>query len=183
MGIFKQDNKSRNKGSERSSMHRAVCSKCGKPCEVPFKPTGDKPIYCSDCFKNRPNTDSRRGGGRDFRRGGSGDKRMYKAICDKCGKPCEVPFRPTAGKPVYCKDCFGKSDRSSSKNSGQDKEQFEMLNNKLDKILELLASSTPKKETEEKKVTKKETTAKPKKVTKKMAKKPAKKKAKTKKKK
>jgi len=28
----------------------AVCAKCGKNCKVPFKPTGDKPVYCSECF-------------------------------------------------------------------------------------------------------------------------------------
>jgi CxxC-x17-CxxC domain-containing protein len=31
----------------------AVCAKCGKNCKVPFKPTGDKPVYCSDCFGNQ----------------------------------------------------------------------------------------------------------------------------------
>ena len=29
---------------------RAVCSQCGKECEIPFKPTGDRPVYCRDCF-------------------------------------------------------------------------------------------------------------------------------------
>lgn len=31
---------------------------------------------------------------------------MYDAVCDKCGRNCRVPFRPTSGKPVYCSDCF-----------------------------------------------------------------------------
>jgi len=31
----------------------AVCAKCGKNCKVPFKPTGDKPVYCNDCFGNQ----------------------------------------------------------------------------------------------------------------------------------
>ncbi len=26
-------------------MHSAVCDDCGKRCEVPFRPTGDKPIF------------------------------------------------------------------------------------------------------------------------------------------
>ncbi|MDD5634823.1 MAG: DNA-directed RNA polymerase [Candidatus Omnitrophica bacterium] len=34
-------------------MHKAVCSECGKECEVPFKPSGDKPVYCKDCFSKR----------------------------------------------------------------------------------------------------------------------------------
>ena len=28
-----------------------TCAKCGKPAQVPFEPKGDKPVYCSDCFK------------------------------------------------------------------------------------------------------------------------------------
>jgi len=31
-------------------MHSAVCAECSKPCQVPFKPRGDRPVYCSDCF-------------------------------------------------------------------------------------------------------------------------------------
>jgi len=34
-------------------MHRAVCSNCGRDCEVPFLPTGDKPVFCSECFEKR----------------------------------------------------------------------------------------------------------------------------------
>jgi CxxC-x17-CxxC domain-containing protein len=32
-------------------MFPAVCAQCGKDTEVPFQPRGDKPVYCSDCFK------------------------------------------------------------------------------------------------------------------------------------
>ena len=31
-------------------MHPAVCAQCGVETTVPFKPRGDKPVYCSDCF-------------------------------------------------------------------------------------------------------------------------------------
>jgi CxxC-x17-CxxC domain-containing protein len=31
---------------------KVVCADCGKETEVPFKPTGDRPVYCSDCFAN-----------------------------------------------------------------------------------------------------------------------------------
>lgn len=27
-----------------------TCSQCGKDTEVPFKPRGDRPVYCSECF-------------------------------------------------------------------------------------------------------------------------------------
>jgi CxxC-x17-CxxC domain-containing protein len=31
-------------------LHDATCAKCNKMCQVPFKPNGRKPIFCSDCF-------------------------------------------------------------------------------------------------------------------------------------
>ncbi|MBI2671029.1 DNA-directed RNA polymerase [Candidatus Woesearchaeota archaeon] len=41
--------------------------------------------------------------------GSGGFKRtMHKAICSDCGQECEVPFKPTEGKPVYCRDCYKK---------------------------------------------------------------------------
>lgn len=129
--------------------------------------------------------DSRSGGGRDSRGGGGRsfggrsrfgggdrgeDREMFKAVCANCGKECEVPFRPTGNKPVYCRDCFrtmgegagsSRSDDRGSRRSSydsrdrnpapqlQNREQFEELNAKLDKILKLLnpekrPSVTPK---------------------------------------
>lgn len=36
-------------------MHDAVCSDCGQPCKVPFKPSANRPVYCRECFrKHRP---------------------------------------------------------------------------------------------------------------------------------
>lgn len=73
-------------------------------------------------------------GRRDFRdRDSRGPVSMHKAICDNCGKECQVPFRPTSGKPIFCSNCFGEK-----KNSGPNKEQFEQINSKLDKILNML---------------------------------------------
>jgi len=34
-------------------MFSATCSQCGKEARVPFRPSGDKPVYCSDCFRER----------------------------------------------------------------------------------------------------------------------------------
>ncbi|HOT95406.1 MAG TPA: DNA-directed RNA polymerase [Methanoregulaceae archaeon] len=46
-----------------------------------------------------------RGGSRNF---SSGPREMTKAVCSDCGKECEVPFKPTEGRPVYCFDCLPK---------------------------------------------------------------------------
>ena len=40
-----------------------------------------------------------------------GPREMHKAICTECKKECEVPFKPTEGKPVFCKECFAKRRR------------------------------------------------------------------------
>lgn len=53
--------------------HKAVCSNCGKDCEVPFEPTGSKPVYCDECFKKiGGRADSRRFQDRSPRRPGFG---------------------------------------------------------------------------------------------------------------
>ena len=40
-------------GGGRREMHDAVCAQCGQATQVPFKPRGDRPVYCSDCFSKR----------------------------------------------------------------------------------------------------------------------------------
>jgi len=32
-------------------MFPATCASCGQPTEVPFKPSGNRPVYCRDCFQ------------------------------------------------------------------------------------------------------------------------------------
>ena len=33
-------------------MYDAVCADCGKTAQVPFQPTGSRPVYCNDCFRS-----------------------------------------------------------------------------------------------------------------------------------
>ncbi len=33
-------------------------------------------------------------------------REFFTATCAECGKECEIPFKPTQGKPVYCRDCY-----------------------------------------------------------------------------
>ncbi len=35
-------------------------------------------------------------------------RQMTKVKCSECGADTEVPFVPTTGRPVYCRDCFQK---------------------------------------------------------------------------
>jgi len=31
-------------------LYNVKCAKCGKQTQVPFKPSGDRPVYCRDCY-------------------------------------------------------------------------------------------------------------------------------------
>ncbi len=49
----------------RKEETQAICARCGKSCILPFRPTANKPVYCSDCFRkndsfqeSRPNRSS-----------------------------------------------------------------------------------------------------------------------------
>ena len=99
-----------NRGGSRPDMHSAKCSECGNTCEVPFRPTGEKPVYCSDCFRRRSNENSQDGG------------RSYSDNRDSKPRYNE--------KPLYR--------NSENQNTENYKAQFENLNTKLDKILRAL---------------------------------------------
>lgn len=60
---FKRKSWGNDRGGDREpvTMHKAVCSECGKTCEVPFRPTGEKPVYCSDCFGGKRDGSTDRG--------------------------------------------------------------------------------------------------------------------------
>lgn len=62
------------------------------------------------------------GGGRGGR--SEGQRRspeLFQTVCDECRKQCQVPFKPTGDKPVYCRDCFNKQGFKPGRNSnGQD---------------------------------------------------------------
>lgn len=169
--------------SGKSSMHKAICDECGKECEVPFLPTGDKPVYCSKCFESKGNISPRRSGGRDSRRSSFDDKQMFQAVCNECGRECEVPFRPTSGKPVFCSRCFEKRDTSGEKKTETFVDEFQILNSKLDKILQLLNPFVSVKPVKKKEVIKEKKAPEPEKLVKKTVtpKKTVKKKVKTKK--
>lgn len=46
--------------------------------------------------------------GNDRRGGFGGPREMHDAVCSDCGQACQVPFKPEASRPVYCRDCFAK---------------------------------------------------------------------------
>jgi len=101
---------------ERPEMHEATCADCGKRCEVPFRPTGEKPVFCSDCFGNKRGGDSR-----DHRDGGRDSRPSYGGR----------DSRPSYGDKKPRHDDGGRKPENY-------KAQFEQINARLDKIMRLL---------------------------------------------
>lgn len=104
-------------------MFKAVCHTCGKECEVPFRPIGDRPIFCKDCFNKDGNTAPRQ------------DRNMFD-------KPRFDDRRPQ----------FDKGNRDGGRGNGGMKEQFEALNAKLDKILSALGKISSSESVREERV-------------------------------
>ena len=78
-------------------MFDATCSNCGKETQVPFQPSGDRPVYCNDCFRKMRSDRPRRE-----------DRQMFEATCATCGTPTKVPFEPKEGRPVYCREHYNR---------------------------------------------------------------------------
>lgn len=136
MGNFKFGNRSRGgdsfggrggfgrdrRDSGRPQMHDAVCDDCGRDCQVPFRPSGEKPIYCSDCFEKR--------GGNERSDDRSGSRNSYD-------------------RPRFETRDFTKSSQAPVANVDMSRltKNIETLNNKLDTIISLLGNrdnKTPK---------------------------------------
>lgn len=82
------------------------------------------------------------GSSRDFRGPGrpggsySRDRRESTRVkCSSCGSFCEVPFRPTMNKPVYCGACFGRKENAGH---GLSERDIDIINEKLNKIMKAL---------------------------------------------
>jgi len=85
------------------------CVDCG--AEFVFT-AGEQMFFADKGFKNEPkrckNCKSRRGQGGERGGGGGGgySRSETTTTCSQCGKETTVPFKPTQGRPVYCRECF-----------------------------------------------------------------------------
>ena len=91
-------------------------------------------------FKGKKSFDRENYRGRDssssrFRGKESSERASFQATCDKCGKQCTLPFNPTSGKPVYCRECFRKGDNEETSSNSNQPANLKNINEKLDKIL------------------------------------------------
>jgi CxxC-x17-CxxC domain-containing protein len=159
-------NRERNErgGDGPGVMFTATCSECGNKCEVPFKPSGDKPVYCSTCFGAKKNANESRGSINSKDRS---DKGLRDGGADYQKKPRDQ--RSPRHDPSR-----GRNDEGIA----ELKRQITGLEVKLNKILDLINPPMPAKKavvTEEVKILKPAKKATPKKsVVKKTVKKAAK---------
>lgn len=102
-------------GFGKPQMHDATCSQCGKPCQVPFRPTGDREVFCSNCFKDKRDSGFSKGNGNSF------------------------------GKPRYeSKPHFEKRPDNGGADHDFLKQQLGALNKKLDILIETLSGTSVK---------------------------------------
>ena len=125
----------RNHRDERE-MFTVTCADCGNSCQVPFKPKGGKTCFFAETVFQKI----------------TGIRRMTameeeNILCTK--QPaltavinCEVPFKPSKDKQIYCSRCFSQGGSSAPvprKSEADYSKQFDDVNRKLDKILRMLA--------------------------------------------
>lgn len=84
-----------------------------KECGVDFAFTAsEQAFYAEKGFQNEPSRCPSCRAARKQQTGGRSNsgfrqqREMFDAVCSACGVTTQVPFKPTAGKPVYCRDCF-----------------------------------------------------------------------------
>jgi CxxC-x17-CxxC domain-containing protein len=81
-----------------------------------------EPSRCAECRAarkaQRDNGDSYGGGYStgSYQGGSRAPREMFTATCSSCGQEAQVPFQPSADKPVYCSSCF--EQRGGSSRSG-----------------------------------------------------------------
>jgi CxxC-x17-CxxC domain-containing protein len=108
---------------ENREMFPAVCDSCHKPFELPFRPNGKKPVYCSDCFAAQRGETPRR----DTRPApGSFERRDFAR-----------PSTPAVFTPQ------APNMQNTEREIAALKRQMDIVTTKLDTILRLL-ESTPK---------------------------------------
>jgi len=108
-------------GNREMTMHEAVCADCHKPCQVPFRPTNDRPVYCRDCFAKH----------------GGPEKSRFN----------DAPRKDFGGnsRPQFSSQPQPNSNVASSfpnKNNDEIKKQLEVIGAKLDNLIKIMTDSS-----------------------------------------
>ena len=107
---------------ERPEMFKATCASCGKSCEVPFKPTGQRPVYCRDCFQQHNEEQPKQW-----------HDRIRTADYSR-------PSQPRTFDRPERSERFERPEQPRPPATGQLQQQIEQINIKLDRILKALAA-------------------------------------------
>jgi CxxC-x17-CxxC domain-containing protein len=67
----------------------------------------NEPKRCKSCKAKRAGTGNGNGNGATY------TKVETRTVCSQCGKETTVPFRPSQGRPVLCRECFQQKQRAS----------------------------------------------------------------------
>ena len=88
-----------------------TCRDCGQ--EFTFT-VGEQEFYASRGLMNEPGRcpECRAARRREGRSGYGSSRGSYSAVCAACGNETTVPFEPTEGRPVYCRECYMKMKRN-----------------------------------------------------------------------
>jgi len=83
------------------------CAECG--AEFVFT-AGEQMFFADKGFKNEPKRcktcKANRAQGNNGSNAATVQRVETKTVCSQCGKETTVPFRPTQGRPVFCRECF-----------------------------------------------------------------------------
>jgi CxxC-x17-CxxC domain-containing protein len=102
------------KGDSMEFQDRVLkCVDCGE--DFVFT-AGEQLFFHDKQFKNLPKRCKtcklKRAPGRPGQKASS--KQETVAVCSNCGKETVLPFRPTQGRPVFCRECFGEQKKTLS---------------------------------------------------------------------
>lgn len=109
------------RGGDKPMAFDATCDVCHKPCRVPFKPNGSKPVLCTNCFKKDRGAESTYSGKRSF-----------------AGRDERIPGAFGRSKPAG----YGSPVRSAAPaDSGKLEARLTAIEAKIDRILKMLDNS------------------------------------------
>jgi CxxC-x17-CxxC domain-containing protein len=79
------------------------CADCG--AEFVFT-AGEQHFFHDKNFKNEPKRCKTCKGKRQGAAVSGSQRVETTTVCSQCGRETTVPFKPTQGRPVYCRECF-----------------------------------------------------------------------------
>ena len=86
------------------------CRDCGK--DFAFT-TGEQEFYSSHGLQNDPSRCPECRVAHRRNRSDGRPREMHTVTCAECGVETQVPFEPTEGRAVYCRDCFAKQKKTA----------------------------------------------------------------------